>query len=181
MVAFTQPSGGVIEKVDRFPAVRLHDLAADVEVFLRAIYDSRYEFLTPAVHVSMAINCRSYFIPAPAPIEILAVLGILRLSHKYDIEYLYRRALEHLKVDEWYGQTYDVPAADHILDLDLQATPALTSLSIIHAAMEVGAQWLLPRAYCWAATLPIEELLLFHGGEMEPYVQKCLRARETFL
>lgn len=40
MVAFPQLLAEA-ESVDRSPVVRLHDSAADVEVFLRAIFDSR--------------------------------------------------------------------------------------------------------------------------------------------
>ncbi|KAJ7112971.1 hypothetical protein C8R44DRAFT_631359, partial [Mycena epipterygia] len=78
MIAFPQPTTDDTEQIDGSPVVLMHDPACDVEVFLRAIYDS------------------SYFMPAPAPIELWVVLAILRLSHKYDIQYLHRRALHHL-------------------------------------------------------------------------------------
>jgi len=42
MVAFPQPPTGETEMIDGCPVVSLHDSAADVEVFLRAIFDSRY-------------------------------------------------------------------------------------------------------------------------------------------
>ncbi|KAJ7159379.1 hypothetical protein C8R43DRAFT_881836 [Mycena crocata] len=77
MIAFPQPTSGDVEISE------LHDSAADVEVFLRAIFDS------------------SFFMPAPEPIELSVVLGILRLSHKYDVQYLFRRALQHLAEGEW--------------------------------------------------------------------------------
>jgi hypothetical protein len=41
MLAFPQPPNGDIEQIDGSPVLRLHDSADDVEVFLRAIYDSR--------------------------------------------------------------------------------------------------------------------------------------------
>lgn len=41
MVAFPQPSNAEGDIVDGNPVVRLHDSATEVEVFLRAIFDSR--------------------------------------------------------------------------------------------------------------------------------------------
>lgn len=41
MIAFPQPTSGDREEIDGYPVVLLHDTARDVEVFLRAIYDSR--------------------------------------------------------------------------------------------------------------------------------------------
>ncbi|KAJ7664761.1 hypothetical protein B0H17DRAFT_835030, partial [Mycena rosella] len=75
MVAFPQPSSAEAELIEGSPVVCLSDSAANVEVFLRAILDS------------------SYFMPRPAPVELHVVLGILRLAHKYDVQYLYLRAL----------------------------------------------------------------------------------------
>jgi hypothetical protein len=41
MIAFPQPANGYIEQIDGCPVVRLPDSAEHVEVFLRAIFDSR--------------------------------------------------------------------------------------------------------------------------------------------
>ncbi|KAJ6505867.1 hypothetical protein C8R47DRAFT_945928, partial [Mycena vitilis] len=50
------------------PVVRLHDTARDVEVFLRAVFDSAVPF----------------FMPPPSPADFYTVVGILRLAHKSD-------------------------------------------------------------------------------------------------
>ncbi|KAJ6608102.1 hypothetical protein B0H10DRAFT_1745068, partial [Mycena sp. CBHHK59/15] len=81
MVALPQPENGDAELVEGSPVVRLHDSAADVEVFLRAIFDSRFLLHAPTDTV-----------------DLHAVLGILRLAHKYDVPYLYRRFLRRLAV-----------------------------------------------------------------------------------
>ncbi|KAJ7602457.1 hypothetical protein DFH06DRAFT_1023771 [Mycena polygramma] len=157
MIALPLPTGGNIEeKIDDCPVVRLHDAAEEVEVFLRAIYDS------------------SYFMPAPAPIELSAVLGILRLSHKYDVQYLFRRALEHLATDGWYKEAYNQDAANHLINIARKSP--LNALSIILAGIEIGAQWLLPYAYCCAATYSAEELLPFLDGKMGKHALKALAA-----
>ncbi|KAJ7766165.1 hypothetical protein B0H16DRAFT_1882982 [Mycena metata] len=128
------------EIMDGSPVIRLHDSAADVEPFLRAIFDS------------------SYFMPPPSEISFHAVLGILRLSHKYDVGYLHKRALLHLEtvyvVDitgvELENNGLDYTSAD--IHWDLDAIPILR---------EVGALWLLP-----AACYNVGTFWLGLGGEL---------------
>ncbi|KAJ7901242.1 hypothetical protein B0H14DRAFT_3852367 [Mycena olivaceomarginata] len=96
MIVFPQPNSGETETMDGSPVACLHDSAEDVEAFLHAIYDS------------------SYFLPAPAPNHLSAVVGILRLSHKYGCQYLNCRALEHLHVDGWYSMAYDEHGLEHL-------------------------------------------------------------------
>ncbi|KAF7364119.1 BTB domain-containing protein [Mycena sanguinolenta] len=81
MLSFPQPGSegaGEILNLDGTPVVELHDLAAEVEPFLRAIFDS------------------SFFMPPPSFPQLSDILAIVRLSHKYDISYLHLRALNHL-------------------------------------------------------------------------------------
>ncbi|KAJ7120698.1 hypothetical protein C8R43DRAFT_1241548 [Mycena crocata] len=86
MFEFPQPIADGDEITEGSPVVRLHDSADQVEPFLRAIFDS------------------SYFMPPPAKIEFFAVLGILRLAHKYDVNYLFKRAVHHLETG-WVKMT----------------------------------------------------------------------------
>ncbi|KAJ6540869.1 hypothetical protein DFH09DRAFT_1368513 [Mycena vulgaris] len=129
MVAVPQPPGEETELIDGSPVVCLSDSAADVEVFLQAIFDS------------------SYFMPPPAQVEIDAVLGILRLAHKYDVHYLYLRALEHLSV--MYGPS----SLDDYLARPIHWPTLPTSWETIDAITQFGALWLLPVAYYLAARL----------------------------
>ncbi|KAJ6542518.1 hypothetical protein DFH09DRAFT_837970, partial [Mycena vulgaris] len=76
VLSFPQTDGE--EHIDGCPVVWLHDSATDVTHFLRAIFDS------------------SFLEPPPAKTDLAAITGILRLSHKYDVQYLCRRALLHL-------------------------------------------------------------------------------------
>ncbi|KAJ7766180.1 hypothetical protein B0H16DRAFT_1367214 [Mycena metata] len=113
------------EMMDGSPVIRLHDSAVDVEPFLRAIFDS------------------SYFMPPPSKISFRAVLGVLRLSHKYDVDYLHKRALLHLET------VYVVDIRDEgINDNGLGYTGADMDwdLAAIAILREVGASWLLPAA-----------------------------------
>ncbi|KAJ6528286.1 hypothetical protein DFH09DRAFT_935321 [Mycena vulgaris] len=117
MAAFPQSEFEGPELFEGIPIVRLHNSAADVQVFLRAIFDS------------------SFFMPPPERSDIHVVLGIVRLAHKYDMEYLFRRALQHLT------HTYPVhldglingsPLLDHLC-------PTEAHLEAITVATEVGA------------------------------------------
>ncbi|KAJ7160028.1 hypothetical protein C8R43DRAFT_994126 [Mycena crocata] len=161
MIAFPQPPSGT-EQIDGSPVVHLSDSAQDVEAFLRAIYDS------------------SYFMPTPAAIELSVVLGILHLSHKYDVQYLHHRALEHLTVDGWYAPTCDERRGDPHL-INNTPSPPLKSLSVINAASEVGALWLLPLAYYYASTFSCVELAPFLVGPMSQPARKAMAAREHLL
>ncbi|KAJ7685846.1 hypothetical protein B0H17DRAFT_985496 [Mycena rosella] len=132
MVAFPQPETPDSEgdTHDGKPVVRLHDSAAEVEVFLRAVFDS------------------SFFMPPPSPTDVATVIGVMRLAHKYDIQYLFRRALSHL------DSLYPVTCAK-MLDINLEIAshhvkfPSGLNVDLItlRAASEVGAQWILPAAY----------------------------------
>ncbi|KAJ7879195.1 hypothetical protein B0H14DRAFT_2436281 [Mycena olivaceomarginata] len=127
MFSLPQPSEFAdTETMDGHPVITLHDKPEDVEVFLKAIFDS------------------SFFMPHPAEIQFEDALAILRLSHKYDVGYLRRRALEHL--GPIYPTTlagYDARAGQNKLSPEtfIRRTSTLTT------AVEVGALWLLPVVY----------------------------------
>ncbi|KAK7018419.1 BTB domain-containing protein [Favolaschia claudopus] len=144
MIAFPPPQetnsdGNSPENMDGYPVVQLHDKAVEVEVFLRAIYDS------------------SSFMPSPAPVDMKDVLAILRLSHKYDVPYLHRRALHHLVTDGWYRKTYRSDGATEHINYIGDDSP-VDGLLVALAASEVGAHWLLPYAYYCAATHTVAKL-----------------------
>ncbi|KAJ7504861.1 hypothetical protein B0H11DRAFT_1979671 [Mycena galericulata] len=161
MIAFPQPVSDDTELIDGSPVVRLHDSASDVEVFLRAIFDS------------------NYFLPAPSPVEFSVVLGILRLSHKYDVEFLYRRALQHLITDGWYTVEFDDPdPSRHIVrNHDIQQP-----LSLIAVSHEIGTLWLLPWAYHAAlSSYKSADLLRFVDGPRRQHARTCLAAVPQFI
>ncbi|KAJ7751690.1 hypothetical protein B0H16DRAFT_1691275 [Mycena metata] len=127
MFTFPQPPSAEMESIDGFPVVELHDKPEDVEVFLKAIFDS------------------SFFMPPPAEIEYDHALGILRLAHKYDVPYLRRRALDHLgPIFPTHLTRYDDRKSS---DWPLTAVNIDRRFAAIRTATEVGALWLLPVAY----------------------------------
>ncbi|KAJ7612171.1 hypothetical protein FB45DRAFT_803466 [Roridomyces roridus] len=77
MLSLSQPADA--ETMEGCPVVKLPDDAEDVTVFLRAIFDS------------------SFFENYPVKTDLCTVVSILRLSNKYAVEYLRRRALVHME------------------------------------------------------------------------------------
>ncbi|KAJ7174913.1 hypothetical protein C8R46DRAFT_945816 [Mycena filopes] len=75
---FKIPQPPNAEAIDGCPVVELFDSAEDVSVFFKAIFDS------------------SFFEPYPAPTTFGIITGVLRLSTKYEVDYLRRRAVVHL-------------------------------------------------------------------------------------
>ncbi|KAJ7110959.1 hypothetical protein C8R44DRAFT_799747 [Mycena epipterygia] len=71
MLQIPQPSTGEI--VDGCPVVHLPDDPTDTTAFLRAIFDSEF------------------FEPYPAPTDFDTIHGVLKLSHKYFVDYLRKR------------------------------------------------------------------------------------------
>ncbi|KAJ7776964.1 hypothetical protein DFH07DRAFT_1056603 [Mycena maculata] len=74
MVAFPQPTNAEGDIIDGVPVVRLHDSALETEIF--------------------GVDSSSKFFHAPSiSRDFSAVIGVMRLAHKYDVQYLFRRAL----------------------------------------------------------------------------------------
>ncbi|KAJ6579215.1 hypothetical protein DFH09DRAFT_1310555 [Mycena vulgaris] len=160
MVAFPQPECTDGDTFDGNPVVFLHDSAADVEVFLRAVFDS------------------SFFMPPPSPTYFTTVIGVMRLSHKYDVQYLFRRALSHL--DSIYPTSFQ-EFSD--ANLRLEAPPVkcpvgvVTDLTVLRLASELDAPWFLPAVYYSICTYPMKDL--FASGE--PWTALGPDAQQTCL
>ncbi|KAJ7658533.1 hypothetical protein B0H17DRAFT_955167 [Mycena rosella] len=144
MISVPQPAQPEDQTLDGHPIVYLHDSAAEVEVFLRAVFDS------------------NYFMPPPSPTEFNSVIGIMRLAHKYDVPYLFRRALCHLE------SVFSPTLTDLIGALITRITPPSVeftlgdvnvSLITISAVSEVGAVWILPAACYCACTFSVKDIL----------------------
>ncbi|KAJ6626193.1 hypothetical protein B0H10DRAFT_1870746 [Mycena sp. CBHHK59/15] len=152
MLSFPQPGSvsSAAEHVDGVPLVEMHDPAVEVEPFLRAIFDS------------------AFFMPPPSKPYISDVVSILRLSHKYDIQYLHRRALHHLArlfpttledyLDTLYRNSPDYGVLENVPDIHIR---------ILKAVHEVNALWLLPVAYSRASIFPPSTLLSATPGDVE--------------
>ncbi|KAJ7061570.1 hypothetical protein C8F01DRAFT_1252346 [Mycena amicta] len=122
------------ELIDGCPVVRLLDAEAEVTPFLEALFDP------------------CFFLPPPAPTDFTTIYGCLRLSHKYDVEYLRQRALAH------FNSAYATTLEGHqdgtfTLGCDLPLSKIFTwvepedesfIICAFQLAREVGAMWVLP-------------------------------------
>ncbi|KAJ7071804.1 hypothetical protein B0H15DRAFT_870292 [Mycena belliarum] len=168
MLSFPQPPDA--ELVEGCPLVHLHDAEADVTVFLRAIYDS------------------SFFMPYPVRTDFDSIAGCLRLSHKYGVDYLQRRALIHLSsgyytnlADSDARVGNDVPTLNEISWNDPGSTAYC--ISAIGLAREVSALWILPYAfYSLSAAFKSLGMSIFHGTVYKgTQVNLSLEDQESFL
>ncbi|KAJ7142089.1 hypothetical protein C8R43DRAFT_1016277 [Mycena crocata] len=149
MLSFPQPPDS--ELVEGCPVVRFYDSAAEVTAFLKSIFDS------------------GFFLPYPFPTDFDTVAGTLRLSHKYEVDYLRRRALVHLAsyyptalsdFDEVWG------GSQSPLKRPSWNRPTLSAyrIFVIQLAREVDALWILPSAfYSLAFSFVAQDIGIFHG------------------
>ncbi|KAJ7214165.1 hypothetical protein B0H12DRAFT_1155600 [Mycena haematopus] len=129
--------------IEGIPAVQLMDDDGDLEALLMAILDS------------------NFFMPPPSLSHLSTVLAILRLSHKYEIRYLFQRALLHL--DALYptdlSQFLKTPPLPH--GHITYPDPVLSGhLEVLKAAMDVDAQWLLPAVHYSIACAPLRQIIV---------------------
>ncbi|KAJ6582146.1 hypothetical protein B0H19DRAFT_984317 [Mycena capillaripes] len=115
-----------VETIGGVPVVKMHDDPAELEMFLKAIFDS------------------NFFMPPPTMTRIEVIVGVLRLAHKYDVSFLRHRALEHLgtvyctRLEDYHNGANASYDFDSLLDANLK---------VIQVLVQVGASWLLPDAY----------------------------------
>ncbi|KAK7028754.1 BTB domain-containing protein [Favolaschia claudopus] len=114
------------------PFVALPDSAEDIMVFLKALL--YYDF----------------FEPYPAPVSYAVLSSVLRMSHKYDLPALRKRALIHLssqfptKLDDYESLLLQDPPEwyKELVDVDGCGFHSLTVL-----ACSLSIRWILPLAF----------------------------------
>ncbi|KAF7353937.1 hypothetical protein MVEN_01080000 [Mycena venus] len=147
MFSFPQPPDS--ELVEGCPLVYLSDSATEVTAFLRAIFDSE-----------------SCIPPFPAHTDFDTICACLRLSHKYGVDYLRRRALVHLSCR--YPTTLpgcDALEAKIISRSWKRPTNDAFRIFLVQLAREVDAPWILPyNFYLFGASFAKLGTAIFHGA-----------------
>ncbi|KAJ7159993.1 hypothetical protein C8R43DRAFT_1064067 [Mycena crocata] len=147
MLALPLPTDA--EMMDGCPFVRLPDSAPDVTVFLKALY--YYDF----------------FEPHPAPATFDTISGVLRMSHKYEVGPLRKRALTHLcsyhptTLHEWEELGEASPWHKELA--------ARCHFPLLALARQLSLDWMLPIAFyraCQVAT-PAKIIEGFQGSELD--------------
>ncbi|CAA7266615.1 unnamed protein product [Cyclocybe aegerita] len=155
MLAFPPPAEGN-PRLDGCHIVTVYDSATDMALFLKAVFDS------------------SFFEPPPTPTELHIVEGILRLSLKYDVNYLRRRALQHLL------STFPTTLQDWKLRDNKRTIPPVdnTPFAAFRAAREFDLDFLLPSILYCMSSHPFEKTLdhsPWRDGQIElPWPDKRL-------
>ncbi|RDB23638.1 hypothetical protein Hypma_009296 [Hypsizygus marmoreus] len=135
MLGLPQPDS--CETSEGVPFLRLEDDATDVTLFLTAIYDSRL------------------FERPPAKTSYEAVAGILRLSTKYDVQYLRQRAILHL--DTLFPLTLEEFATRNELRTIPPHKDLVFDASLL--AREVDVLWILPQVLYIISNHPVGRIL----------------------
>jgi len=125
----------------------------------------------------------SYFEPPPSATHLPVIAGILRLSTKYDVQYLRIRAMQHLL------STYPTTLADWKERDTKRTVPAIdnTPFAVLLLAREFDLPWLLPSVMYCICSHPIEKTLdgvSWHGSHLDlPWNDKrlCLIGRSNLL
>ncbi|KAJ7048740.1 hypothetical protein C8F01DRAFT_45899 [Mycena amicta] len=128
----TLPTHADAETLDGAPLVRLPDAARDVDVMLRALLYS------------------DFFYPPPLPTSLEILTSVLRMSHKYDIDILRKRALAHLDAIH----PTSLAALDALprgtrtwFTSDAEPVTAEGCIATILLAREFSLDWILPLAF----------------------------------
>jgi hypothetical protein len=128
--------------------------------------------------------------PPPGPVQLHEIVGVLLLAHKYNVPYLYRRALEHISgqfyfpsVEAYRSSNSPIEKPWNIKFSGSYAEPNASELfSLIKACKTVGADWLLPMAYYYACChIRQEDMLSMTDKEDEHHSRLCLSACRSLI
>ncbi|KAJ6480960.1 hypothetical protein C8R45DRAFT_831769, partial [Mycena sanguinolenta] len=140
MFALPQPASA--EKIEGVHVVDMQDDPADLEVFLRAVFDSNF-----------------FARPKKAGVDV--ILAVLRLAYKYNVDFLRRRALEH------FDDMFCTRIEDFVPGRALSAVIRLGKIQpfldehfkTIKVLVDVGALWMLPNAYYMLTSFGLKPIL----------------------
>ncbi|KAJ7100400.1 hypothetical protein C8R44DRAFT_888230 [Mycena epipterygia] len=144
MLAMPTPEDA--EKMYGCPCVHLPDSAADITAFLKALVYSEF------------------FEPFPTPTTFSVISSVLRMSHKYEVDVLRKRALIHLSsihpttLSGW--ESMDPTSCSWFPKIDG------AHLALILLARQTAADWILPAAL-YRICEKVNETSILHGDVLE--------------
>ncbi|KAF7300418.1 hypothetical protein HMN09_00925500 [Mycena chlorophos] len=106
----------------------------------------------------------SFFQAPPAATEFAVVLSIQRLSHKYNVTWLFQRAVEHMTIthpttlDGWDALQVLPPSGNF-----MQGTDVECCMAVVVMARELRLDWMLPRAFYRLARHRTEALAILQS------------------
>ncbi|KAJ7715501.1 hypothetical protein B0H14DRAFT_3013857, partial [Mycena olivaceomarginata] len=160
MVSLPTPKN--VEMMNGCPFVFLTDSAKDLATFLKALIYS------------------DFFESFPAPTTFSDIASVLRMSHKYEVDYLRKRALIHLSAVcpttllEW--ERFDSTTCSWFPDTDVEY------LDLILLARQTSANWILPTAF-YRLCQHVDEDSIINGANLLELTSSdkvaCMRAIRT--
>ncbi|KAJ7267796.1 hypothetical protein C8J57DRAFT_351774 [Mycena rebaudengoi] len=130
---------------------------------------------TAMTHFLMSLCHFNFFQPYPLNMSLQVVLDVLRLSHKYQVDTLFKRALLHLSE----GVPTSLDSYRKRRGTKRLVLPK-TSIAVVKVAREVSADWILPFAlyglcrYMAASNFKRYEDIMTKLGETDKHI--CARA-----
>jgi len=115
--------------------IHLPDGEGDVQNFFLALFDS------------------SYFEPPPSIPVFRVIAGILRLSHKYDVEFLKRRAMSHL------NEIFPPNMESSFLQSNLGRETSTVLFQLIEPAYTANMRWIIPVVFLWTVQVRLGAIL----------------------
>jgi hypothetical protein len=114
----------------------------------------------------------SFFEPPPKAASLPDILGILRLSHKYDVVYLRRRALQHLET----VYTSSLDAYDAVSTKATFSATGKDHISVARAALQADASCIVPCAVYRACSAGLDFIFDMESDEttIDSVQKRCL-------
>ena len=108
----------------------------------------------------------SFFESPPTPTPLSVVLAVARMSHKYDVPFLRRRALSHL------SRRCPPTLQDFVTQHNQKALILSEELEVLKMALKIDAIWILPVQFfiMWHTNLDIL-LANQQWKDLEPEIQ----------
>ncbi|KAJ6460070.1 hypothetical protein C8R47DRAFT_1027932 [Mycena vitilis] len=157
MLSLPPPSDA--EMMDGCPFVLLPDEAEDVTVFFKALL--YYDF----------------FEPSPAPTTLAILTGVLRMSHKYEVDAMRKRALLH--ISSFHPTTLDeyLALADKSAPWFEELDDGLSFTPLIVLARELSLDWIIPATFYRTCEWTAEELIVYGQISKEDQVRLTIGCR----
>ena len=134
--------------------IHLPDAAKDIRYFFLGIgYDASSVSVLFGCSFLRSYFCSSFFEPPPTPTSLSVVLAIARMSHKYDVPFLRRRALSHL------SHRCPTTLQDFITQYNHKSLILNEELEVLKIALKIDASWILPCQFLVTYFTDLEALL----------------------
>ncbi|KAJ6503092.1 hypothetical protein DFH09DRAFT_1335623 [Mycena vulgaris] len=133
------PQADDAEVFDGCPAVHLSDNEDDMRYFLKALFNYEYVYQSPCSGRRFLTAC-GFFLPFPEQTTLYALIGMVRLSTKYQAKCRRKRALTH------FSSCFPLTSAEYPGSVSWDIA-GLEWIRVVNFAREMSLDWILPLAF----------------------------------